>query len=159
MRKWENPAHLPPLLLLLLTLPFCHEHRRHTMKWHSKQEPGKRRKSSGGGSSGGAYALSSSPTPLSSLGGCALPSPSIRALGHGLDATAGGGATPDEEASTRSGVDEQLALLGSCHVGYGALRVTGKGMSVVGARPFSQVVRRSGGQAMSLSGSRGTVRW
>jgi hypothetical protein len=36
-------------------------------------------------------------------------------------------------------VEAQLQMLGTCHVGFSSLPVDGKGLSIVGARPFAKV--------------------
>lgn len=46
---------------------------------------------------------------------------------------------PQSQPPLRDGVSLQMSLLGSSHIGYGSMRVPGKDLAIVGARPFSKV--------------------
>ncbi|MEW5297623.1 MAG: hypothetical protein WDW36_000821 [Sanguina aurantia] len=45
---------------------------------------------------------------------------------------------PQQQPPLRDGVSLQISLLGSSHIGYGSMRVAGKDLAIVGARPFSK---------------------
>ncbi|GLC33778.1 hypothetical protein PLESTB_000114800 [Pleodorina starrii] len=61
-----------------------------------------------------------------------------RGGGGGGGGDGGDGATSVAGGPAQDGVRQQLAALGTCHVGYGTMQLDEQGYTVMGARPFSK---------------------